>query len=88
MAAGIPKPEKIIVYGTKWCPDCTGAVRFLRSHDVPFRWVDINRDAEGRALVKEVNQGMRSVPTIVFQDGSILVEPSDEELGAKLGLDG
>jgi glutaredoxin-like protein len=79
--------ERIVVYGTQWCPDCTRAVRFLRSRDVPFRWVDINRDADGRAFVKEVNQGARSVPTILFQDGSILVEPTNDELGAKLGLD-
>jgi mycoredoxin len=88
MVDKVTKSEEIIVYGTKWCPDCTRAVRFLRSHDVPFRWVDINRDKEGLALVKEVNQGMRSVPTIVFKDGSTLVEPADEDLAAKLGLDG
>jgi mycoredoxin len=88
MDTGRPTMERIVVYGTKWCLDCTRAVRFLRSHDVPFRWVDINRDADGLALVKEVNQGMRSVPTIVFLDGSTLVEPTDDELQTKLGLDG
>ena len=33
-----------------------------------------------------INGGARSVPTIVFPDGSVLVEPGDRELGAKLGL--
>ena len=44
-------------------------------------------DAAASAYVREVNDGRRSIPTIVFQDGSTLVEPSDAELAAKLGVD-
>jgi mycoredoxin len=52
---------------------------------VAYRWVDIDRDPEGRAFVEQVNQGFCSVPTICFPDGSVLVEPSDEKLREKLG---
>jgi mycoredoxin len=34
-----------------------------------------------------VNKGMRSVPTILFQDGSTLVEPSNTQLAQKLNID-
>jgi glutaredoxin len=48
--------------------------------------VDIEQDPEALAYVERVNKGKRIVPTIVFGDGSILVEPSNAELAAKLGL--
>ena len=76
----------LIVYGTNWCPDCIRARRFLRKHAIPFTWVNISNDEEGDRYVLQVNAGMRSVPTIVFPDGSILVEPSNQALGEKLGL--
>ncbi len=76
----------IIVYGTDWCPDCERSKRFLGKHRVRYDWVDIDRDEEGRQLVERINRGNRSVPTLVFPDGSVLVEPSDAQLAAKLGL--
>jgi hypothetical protein len=45
--------------------------------------VDIDKDEVGEEFVLSTNHGMRSVPTIVFEDGSILVEPSDTELRLK-----
>lgn len=75
----------IIVYGTTWCGQTRRALSCLEACGVPYRWVDIDRDAEGRRYVEEVNRGFRSVPTIVFPDGSILVEPSEAQLRAKLG---
>jgi thioredoxin reductase (NADPH) len=48
--------------------------------------VDVDADAEGRAYVESVNDGKDIIPTIVFEDGSILVEPSNAELAERLGL--
>ena len=53
---------------------------------IPYIWVDIDGDEEGRKQVQAVNDGKQIIPTIVFQDGSILVEPSNAELAAKLGI--
>lgn len=81
-----PRGE-IVFYGTKWCFDCTRAKRLFKRFDIEYRWVDIDKDPAGRNYVQEVNNGNRSVPTILFPDGEILVEPSNEELVAKLGID-
>ncbi len=51
---------------------------------VSYRWIDIDQDADGCDFVKRVNNGMKSVPTIVFPDGDLLVEPSKMELANKL----
>ena len=80
------QPE-ITVYGAEWCPDCRRAKRFLGEHQIEYKWVDIERHPEARAYVERVNNGKRIIPTIVLGDGSILVEPSDAELAAKLGVD-
>ncbi|MDP1715791.1 MAG: glutaredoxin domain-containing protein [Anaerolineales bacterium] len=77
-------PE-ITVYGADWCPDCRRAKCLLDERQVPYRWVDIETDRAGEKVVLEANRGNRSIPTIVFGDGSILVEPSNPELLAKLG---
>ena len=77
---------EIKVYGAPWCPDCKTSKKFLAEHRVPFDWIDIDQDSEGRAFVEELQKGGRSIPTIIFKDGSHLIEPSDEELARKLGL--
>ncbi|MGB9674046.1 MAG: glutaredoxin family protein [Anaerolineales bacterium] len=77
--------ESIIrVYGTNWCGDCIRAKQFFQKHQIPYEWVDIDRDKEAERIVMEINHGNRSVPTIVLPDGNILVEPSNSELEEKL----
>ncbi|MCI0848545.1 MAG: FAD-dependent oxidoreductase [Chloroflexi bacterium] len=77
---------KITVYGAPWCPDCRQSKQFLGEQRVPYNWVDIDEDEEGRKRVQELNDGKQIIPTIIFEDGSILVEPSNAELAAKLGI--
>jgi len=76
----------ITLYGTHWCPDCRNSKQFLGEHQIPYNWVDIEQDKEAEQLVIEKNNGKRIIPTITFADGSFLVEPSNAELAAKLGL--
>ncbi len=76
----------IQMYGAPWCPDCKRAKQFLGEQRIPYDWIDLNRNPEAAAFVREKNAGKQIIPTIVFPDGSILVEPSNEELAAKLGL--
>ena len=80
-------PEaKITVYGAPWCPDCKRAKQFLGEQRVSFNWVDIDQDEEGRRYVQQANDGKQIIPTILFEDGSILVEPSSAEMAAKMGI--
>jgi mycoredoxin len=74
----------ILIYATEWCWDCKRARRYFEKNQIPFRWIDIDKDHEAEAFVINCNQGNRSVPTIVFPDGSRLVEPSNQQLDAKL----
>jgi len=77
---------KVTIYGAYWCPDCRRSKKFLGEQFVPYRWVDIEQDKEAEQYVLQKNDGKRIIPTIVFEDDSFLVEPSNAELAKKLGL--
>lgn len=76
-------PAKIVMYSVEWCPDCRRAKFFFKRKNIDVLEVDVNSDKKAEAFVKELNHGNRSVPTIILPDGSMMVEPSTEELEAK-----
>jgi len=80
------KTPSITVYGATWCPDCRRAKKFLGEQLIPYNWVDLGEHPEAQQVVETYNDGKQIIPTIVFADGSILVEPSNAALAAKLGL--
>ena len=75
---------QIKMYGTAWCPDCMLAKQTFKQHALPYEWIDVSADIEAAALVERLNNGNRSVPTIVFPDGSVLTEPTKAALSKKL----
>ena len=77
-------PTQIVMYTTEYCSDCSRAKAFFEANDVPYLRVGLEGNAEATSFVMNVNQGYQSVPTIVFPDGTILVEPNWEQLRAKL----
>src|SRR5258706_1834152 len=76
----------ITLYGTTWCPDCKQAKQFLGEQRIAYTFADIENDPAGQAVVERLNNGKQIIPTIVFPDGSILVEPTNAQLAAKLGI--
>lgn len=74
----------ILMYSTPWCGDCWRAKRLFAEHGVAYTEIDIERDPAAAERVARINGGMQSVPTILFPDGSILVEPTNAQLQAKL----
>jgi thioredoxin reductase (NADPH) len=78
--------DEIELYGASWCPDCRRAKKFLADQRVPYVWHDIEQRPELVEIVEKKNDGKRTIPTIVFPDGSHLAEPSNEELADKLGI--
>ncbi|MFC2064568.1 glutaredoxin family protein [Chloroflexota bacterium] len=76
--------DRIIVYGTNWCPDCIKVRSYLDKNEVPYSWINISKEHDARAIVEKINNGNRSVPTIVWPDGTHLVEPSIGELKEKI----
>jgi glutaredoxin len=80
------KPSTIIMYSTDWCADCKRAKSFFDEHHVQYENINIEEDLNCVSFVKTLNNGKRIIPTIIFPDGEIFVEPSNAQLEAKLGL--
>lgn len=78
--------RKLLVYGTAWCSDCKRSKQFLGEQRVAYDWIDVDEDPEGLAYIEKVQHGGHAVPTIVFSDGTFLIEPSNAELAEKLGI--
>jgi mycoredoxin len=76
--------SNIVMYSTKWCPSCWQAKQVMDSMQVEYTLIDITRDEEATQLVMNLNRGYRSVPTIVFPDGSVMTEPPPAALVEKL----
>jgi mycoredoxin len=74
------KPTPISVYATSWCPDCKLAKAVLEQYGVEYTWIDIDRNPAAIETVLRLNGGYRTVPTIIFPDGRVLVEPSRRQL--------
>jgi mycoredoxin len=75
--------QKIKMYVTTWCGDCRMAKRWFDAHGIAYESINIEEDHRAAEYVACVNRGCRSVPTIVFPDGTILVEPGPRELSSK-----
>ena len=77
---------KPIMYGTSWCGDTKRARRLFEEYKIEYEWIDIDQNKEAGKLVEQINGGFRSVPTIIFPDGTTLTEPSTLQLREKLGI--
>lgn len=77
--------DRCSVYGADWCGDTRRTRAFLDRCGVPYEWHDIDADPSALELVVE-RAGKRKIPVIVFEDDSHLVEPSNDEVAAKLGV--
>ncbi|MBI1795098.1 MAG: glutaredoxin family protein [Chloroflexi bacterium] len=78
-----PTPSQIVMYSTEHCSDCRRAKTYFETNNIPFMQVLLEGDEQATQFVADLNSGYHRVPTIVFPDGSKLVEPSWEELKEK-----
>lgn len=76
--------SEITFYGADWCGDCRRSKRLLAELNVPYDMIDVDKDDAAAAKVIEINGGAKSIPVIVFKDGTHLTEPSDPALKQKL----
>ena len=72
------------MYSADWCGDCRRSKRLLNELNIPYNIIDVDADESAAEKVIEINGGMRSIPVIVFDDGTHLTEPSDAVLKEKL----
>ena len=74
----------IKVYGTNWCGGTRRVLKQLDDKNISYIYIDIDQESGAAELVKKLNNGYRSVPTLVFDDGTKLTEPGQIDLDKKL----
>lgn len=76
--------SKIVMYSGDHCGDCRRSKRLLDSLGVAYEVIEVDGNPQALAKVMEINNGFRSIPVILFGDGTHLTEPSDNVLKSKL----
>ena len=72
------------VYSTAWCGYCHRLVRQLDREGISYEYVDIEENEDAAQYVMSVNGGNRTVPTVLFDDGTALTNPSVAQVMDKL----
>jgi len=85
--ASVPVPyDGIRVAGTLWSASSHDVKDFLARSQIPYQWLDIERDSAARQLVEASAEGRPRLPMLFFPDGSTLVDPDLRTLAEKVGL--
>ena len=77
---------QLTMYSTQWCGYCQRLKARLGREGITITEIDIEHDAEAAALVEKINGGNRTVPTVVYEDGTAVTNPSLRQVKEKLGL--
>jgi thioredoxin reductase (NADPH) len=77
--------DRIRVVGHRWSRESHDARDFLARNQVPYRWLDVERDDEGRRLLAAAD-GEAPLPLVLFPDGDVLHGPSVAELAERSGV--
>ena len=75
---------QITMYGADWCGDCRRSKKVLDASGIDYIYIDVETDVKAAETVIAINGGKRSIPVILFPDGTHLTEPSDNSLLEKL----
>lgn len=74
----------VTMYTTSWCGYCVRLKKMMQSEGIEFAEVNIETDERAADLVMAANGGNRTVPTLVFADGSALTNPGIDQVKAQL----
>ena len=76
----IKKWPEIIMYSRPLCSDCIRSKNFLENNHIPFKEINILENESAIKSMKKINNGKESVPTIIINNNTVVIEPTDDEL--------
>ena len=75
----------VTMFTTPWCGYCVRLKKLMQREGIEFAEVDIENDAAAAETVMQANGGNRTVPTLLFADGTALTNPSLDQVKSQLG---
>ncbi len=79
-----PAADRIQLVGHRWSRDSHDARDFLARNQVPYRWLDVEREEEAQRLLAAAGDG--ELPLVLFPDGTTVRRPSVTELAERAGV--
>jgi thioredoxin reductase (NADPH) len=83
-----PEFDGVRVLGHRWSPESHAARDFLARNQVPYRWIDLEQDPQAVELQKLTGIAEPRYPVVLFPDGTVLEQPTTQEIAEKVGLRG
>ncbi|MEI2269969.1 NrdH-redoxin [Microbacterium sp. No. 7] len=74
---------QITMFGAEWCRDCRRTKAQLDSLGVNYRYVDLEAEPDAADIAREIS-GRTNIPVVVYPDATHHVEPSNDDVAAKL----
>ena len=85
-AESLPEAKGLRLVGHQWSPQSHAIKDFLASNLIPYRWLDVARDADARALLEAAGVSLEELPALFFDDGSpVLRNPDPRQVAERLG---
>jgi thioredoxin reductase (NADPH) len=84
-AESLPEATGLRLIGHQWATRSHDIKDFLASNLVPYRWLDVDRDAEACKLLEAAGVATDALPALVFEDGTVLSNPELRQVAERLG---
>jgi thioredoxin reductase (NADPH) len=81
----LPEATGLRLIGHQWATRSHAIKDFLASNLIPYRWLDVERDAGARALLEAAGVPTDALPALLFEDGSVLTNPEPRQVAERLG---
>ena len=81
----LPEAKGLRLVGHQWSPRSHAIKEFLAGSLVPYRWLDVDRDADAKTLLEASGVGSEDLPALVFEDGFVLRNPEPPRVAERLG---
>ncbi|MBS1829097.1 MAG: FAD-dependent oxidoreductase [Acidobacteria bacterium] len=81
----LPEAKGLRLVGDQWSPRSHAIKDFLASNLIPYRWLDITRDADAATLLDAAQVSACDLPALFFEDGAVLRNPEARQVAERLG---
>ena len=81
----LPEAKGLRLVGHQWSPRSHAIKDFLASNLIPYRWLEVTRDPDARALLDAAGVRVDELPALFFEDGSVLRNPEPPQVAGRLG---
>jgi thioredoxin reductase (NADPH) len=78
--------DGIRVVGSTWSTRCYAVKQFLSGNQVPYQWIELDRDPAVQELIRSLVGDTAELPVVLFSDGTYLQTPTNRELADKVGI--